>query len=470
MRALAGCLLSLVLAASGGVLAGPASAQQADEPSVEGVLAEVAPYQSTWATLPRDIASLTSFTDTLRTTQRQYRAWSSVLSPQLDLLRAEVAGLTQALADQKSDEAALAAALAAETGRQQIQEREVGSWARLLYQQPSPDLTAVAQMMEGEDLRAFERQNLVTNVLASNAAELERIIAKVEALTSQLAHKRVEIEETTGRLTGTTAERDAVAAKQAVVDSGLNAIAADLDSAAGEIDRIKKAEEARIRAAAAAAAKAEARARAEAAAREQAAKAAAGSVGTAQPTGGGVPARGSGDFSARLPASIPYRDTFLTYGLRYRVEPALLAAIAAQESGFNAWAGCDRAGGGKGLMQHEGQSKYCGPAAVPASVETSAIMLARYYNSSGSWNAAVFAYNNGPGLMDEWVRYSGDRNRLLSVLATHYNAQPYASPGPKAGYPTWGAWRAAVAYSYASPQPLPGFRSATQTWLIYRQG
>jgi hypothetical protein len=97
-------------------------------------------------------------------------------------------------------------------------------------------------------------------------------------------------------------------------------------------------------------------------------------------------------------------------------------------------------------------------------------MLAGYYNRSGSWTAAVFAYNNGPGLMDEWVAYSGNPSQLLSVLAAYYDRQPYASAGPYRGYSSWGAWRARVAYSYAAPTPLPGFHSATEKWLLYRQG
>ena len=82
----------------------------------------------------------------------------------------------------------------------------------------------------------------------------------------------------------------------------------------------------------------------------------------------------------------------------------------------------------------------------------------------------MFAFNNGPGLMDEWLRYSGDSGKIISVLAEHYDRQPFASHGSTSGYASWGQWRARVAYSYAADQPLPGFRSATKSWLHYRQG
>ena len=463
MRAAVSAILAAVLAATGAATV-MGSAAAADEPRVwsQQELAAVTPYRSTWPTVQHDIASLTDYTGALAQQRRQYQDWDAQLRRQWGSLQASVAASTEQLRSQRADVVALTGQLQAEQARRQAQQRVVGALARLLYQQPSPELSSVAQLLDGKDLRAFDRQNMVTSVLESKTAELQRMLAEEQRLQDALRSKREQVAQTEQHLAEATSQRDAVAAKQAIVSEALAAVAADSRKAQAVIDEIRRAEAARIAAAAAAAA-----------AQEQArAGNAAGSAagGTARPTGGGTPARSSADFSARLPAGIPYRSTFLTYGMRYRVEPALLAAIANQESGFDPWAGCDRTGAGKGIMQHESQSQYCGPAAVSASVERAAIMLAGYYNRSGSWTAAVFAYNNGPGLMDEWVRYSGNRTQLLSVLAAHYDASPWASPGPRAGFSTWGRWRAAVAYSYAAPDPLPGFRSATQTWLIYRQG
>ncbi len=458
MRAVVAGLLGVVLIAAVTVPQG-AFAQDSQQDPVADAMAAVTGYTSAWDAVPRDIASLSQYSDGLEELDRQYRSLAGVLRPELRGLGAAVSRLTDHLAALGSERESIEGALAQAQARQAVQERQVGALARLLYQQPSPDLTAVAQMMDGQDLRAFDRQNLVTGVLTSKAAELQRIIAEVERLRQQLDAKLREIQQTKEELSGTTARRDAVAAKQAVVDTALRGVRTDLDRARGEIDAIRRAEAEALRAAAEAAARA-------AAAAAQAAKVS----GSARPSGGGTPARSSGEFSTLLPGGIPYRDVFLTYGTKYRVEPALLAAIARQESGFNPWAGCDRVGAGKGIMQLENKPQYCGPDAVAASVETAAKMLASYYNRSGSWTAAVFAYNNGPGLMDQWVRYSEDTSAILSVLAAYYNKQPYAAPGPKDGYASWGEWRARVAYSYASAAPLPGFHSATQKWFIYRQG
>ncbi len=458
MRAAISGLLTALLAAS---LCVPALAQesQSGPESVDSVLAAVVPYAPAADGMPGDIASLTTYREELIKTRGTYQAWRRVLAPRLAELNERVGELTAQVAALEQQVVDLEARLDVARAQLQAQERKVGALARLLYQQPSPDMTALAQLIDGEDLRAFDRQDLVTQVLQSQMAELERIRAEVDSLTDALAQTRSDLDSAGEQLEAITADRDRLATKLAVVQGSLAAIGNDLSRAQAKVDAIRAAERARIAAAAAAAKAAEAKA----AAIQRTAAA-------ARPTGGGSPARVSGSFSARLPDGIPYRSVFLTYGLRYNVEPALLAAIAAQESNFNAWAGCDRAGAGKGIMQHESQDAYCGPDAVPASVEKAAIMLAKYYNSSGSWTAAVFAYNNGPGLMDEWVRYSGNRDQLLSVLAAYYDKQPYATPGAKAGYGSWGQWRARVAYSYAAADPLPGFRSATQTWLIYRQG
>lgn len=425
-------------------------------PSVAEVLESVAPFGSRYDSVERSLSGLSAYTDELTRVQARYRVWRDVLSPERASFETKAAELTAKVAALQAEAASLQTALDNAKALQVIQEREVGGLARLLYQQPAPELAALEQVMDGENLRAFDNQNLVTSVLTSSTGELERIIASVQFLTTELATKQGEVIKTTSELGRTNQRRDQLAAAEKVVTDSLAAIDSDLKRAADASAEILRAQEEALRKAAEEAAAA-------------ASLASAPPVGGAAPTGGGSPAAPTGDFSAALPASIPYRDVFITYGVKYNVEPALLAAIAKQESNFDPWAGCF-GGGGKGIMQHEYQSKFCGRDAVPASIEKAAIMLAGYYNRTGSWTAAVFAYNNGPGLMDEWVQYSGNPSQLISVLAAFYNRQSYARSGSYQGYPTWGDWRARVAYSYAAPTPLPGFHSATQKWLQYRLG
>lgn len=452
-RAVAG-LLCLALAAG---VAPVANAQEGEGQSVSDVVSAVTAYSSGWGSVSPDIASLSVFTEQLINARRQYQSWLDVLQPAAEAVQAKVEALTGQVQQLQALEARTAAELAVAQSQQAEQERVVGALARLLYQQPAPEWNAVEQLLEGADLRSFDRHDLVSQVLTANTAELEAVKQQVVSLQDRLATTRSDLARDSAELASATQQRDGITGQVAVVRAALVAIEEDQQRANTVIDQLRAEEEARIQAQAAAAAAA-------------AAASAAGESGSARPRGGGEPAHSTDSFSAQLPASIPYRDAFLTYGLRYRVEPALLAAIASQESGFNPWAGCDRAGAGKGIMQHENQSAYCGPGAVAASVEKSAIMLASYYNRSNSWTAAIFAYNNGPGLMDEWVQYSADKEQIIRVLADYYNRQPYASPGPTQGYGSWGEWRAHIAYNYAAPNPGPGFHSVTQKWLIYRQG
>ena len=424
-------------------------------PSVDEVLEAVTPYSSRWGSIEESVAAMDSFIAELTLVQERYRGWRDVLQPELDELNAGIAELEGRAQNLQTEINSTTESLGRARAQQAAQEKRVGNLARLLYQQPAPEMAAIEQLMEGENLRAFEGQNLVTSVLTSDLAELQRIVAAVAVLEQLLAEKQAELAQVSEELAAKVARRDTVAQARRTVEEALQVLAGDIDKAADRSAAIRAAEEEALRRAA-----------------EEAARAAAevSGGGASVPVVGGAPAAPTGGFSAALPADIPYRDVFITYGVQYNVEPALLAAIARQESGFDPWAGCFRTGGGKGIMQHENQSQYCGRDAVPASVAKAAGMLASYYNRSGSWTAAVFAYNNGPGLMDEWVAYSADPATLLGVLAAHYDRQPYASAGPYRGYPSWGAWRARVAYSYAAPVPIPGFHSATEKWLLYRQG
>jgi peptidoglycan DL-endopeptidase CwlO len=97
-------------------------------------------------------------------------------------------------------------------------------------------------------------------------------------------------------------------------------------------------------------------------------------------------------------AGVPYADLFTRAGARHGVDPALLAAVASQESSFNASA--VSSAGAQGLMQFmPATAKGLG---VNALDPTSAIDGAARYLSSlteqfGSTPLALAAYNAGPG-------------------------------------------------------------------------
>jgi hypothetical protein len=104
-------------------------------------------------------------------------------------------------------------------------------------------------------------------------------------------------------------------------------------------------------------------------------------------------------------AGVPYADLFTRAGARYGVDASLLAAVASQESSFNASAVSPA--GAQGLMQFmPTTAKGLG---VNALDPTSAIDGAARYLSSltkqfGSTELALAAYNAGPGTV---TRYGG---------------------------------------------------------------
>jgi peptidoglycan DL-endopeptidase CwlO len=104
-------------------------------------------------------------------------------------------------------------------------------------------------------------------------------------------------------------------------------------------------------------------------------------------------------------AGVPYADLFTRAGARYGVDASLLAAVASQESSFNASAVSPA--GAQGLMQFmPATAKGLG---VNALDPTSAIDGAARYLSSltkqfGSTDLALAAYNAGPGTV---TRYGG---------------------------------------------------------------
>jgi hypothetical protein len=104
-------------------------------------------------------------------------------------------------------------------------------------------------------------------------------------------------------------------------------------------------------------------------------------------------------------AGVPYSDLFSRAGSRYGVDPSLLAAMASQESGFNASAVSPA--GAQGLMQFM-PATAAGLGVNPLDPGSAIDGAARYLSSLkkqfGSTDLALAAYNAGPGTVS---RYGG---------------------------------------------------------------
>jgi soluble lytic murein transglycosylase-like protein len=104
-------------------------------------------------------------------------------------------------------------------------------------------------------------------------------------------------------------------------------------------------------------------------------------------------------------AGVPYADLFTQAGNRYGVSPALLAAVAKTESGFNSAA--ISSSGATGLMQFmPATARGLGVNATdPASsIDGAARYLSSLTAQFGSTELALAAYNAGPGAVQ---RYGG---------------------------------------------------------------
>ncbi|MGY1805730.1 transglycosylase SLT domain-containing protein [Blastococcus sp. SYSU D00922] len=119
-------------------------------------------------------------------------------------------------------------------------------------------------------------------------------------------------------------------------------------------------------------------------------------------------------------AGVPYADLFTRAGARYGVDASLLAAVASQESSFNASAVSPA--GAQGLMQFmPATARGLG---VNALDPTSAIDGAARYLSSltkqfGSTDLALAAYNAGPGTVSRYggiPPYSETQNYVRAVM------------------------------------------------------
>ena len=102
-------------------------------------------------------------------------------------------------------------------------------------------------------------------------------------------------------------------------------------------------------------------------------------------------------------AGVPYADLFTRAGNRHGVEPALLAAVASQESAFDP--GAVSPAGAQGLMQFmPATAKGLGVDAFdPASaVDGAARYLAQLTAEFGATPLALAAYNAGPGRVRQY--------------------------------------------------------------------
>ena len=104
-------------------------------------------------------------------------------------------------------------------------------------------------------------------------------------------------------------------------------------------------------------------------------------------------------------AGVPYADLFTRAGNRYGIDPSILAAMANQESGFNA--GAVSSAGAQGLMQFmpaTAQGLGVNPLDPSSAVDGAARYLSSLKQQFGSTDLALAAYNAGPGNVS---RYGG---------------------------------------------------------------
>jgi cell wall-associated NlpC family hydrolase len=104
-------------------------------------------------------------------------------------------------------------------------------------------------------------------------------------------------------------------------------------------------------------------------------------------------------------AGVPYANLFTSAGNRYGVDPAILAAVASQESGFNSSAVSPA--GAQGLMQFmpsTAQGLGVNPLDPSSAVDGAARYLSSLQTQFGSTDLALAAYNAGPGAVS---RYGG---------------------------------------------------------------
>jgi soluble lytic murein transglycosylase-like protein len=119
-------------------------------------------------------------------------------------------------------------------------------------------------------------------------------------------------------------------------------------------------------------------------------------------------------------AGVPYADLFSRAGARYGVDASLLAAVASQESSFNASA--VSSAGAQGLMQFmPATAKGLGvnPLDPSSAIDGAARYLSSLSKQFGSTELALAAYNAGPGTVTRHggvPPYSETQNYVRAVM------------------------------------------------------
>jgi hypothetical protein len=120
-------------------------------------------------------------------------------------------------------------------------------------------------------------------------------------------------------------------------------------------------------------------------------------------------------------AGVPYADLFSRAASRYGVDPSVLAAMAKQESGFNASAVSPA--GAQGLMQFmPATAKGLGVNALDpnSAIDGAARYLSSLTKQFGSTELGLAAYNAGPGTVSKYggiPPYAETQNYVRKVLS-----------------------------------------------------
>jgi hypothetical protein len=120
-------------------------------------------------------------------------------------------------------------------------------------------------------------------------------------------------------------------------------------------------------------------------------------------------------------AGVPYADLFTRAGNRHGVDPALLAAVASQESGFDSRA--VSSAGAQGLMQFmpaTARGLGVDPLDPASAVNGAAKYLSDLTAQFGSTSLALAAYNAGPGTVSRHggiPPYPETQNYVRAVLS-----------------------------------------------------
>lgn len=144
----------------------------------------------------------------------------------------------------------------------------------------------------------------------------------------------------------------------------------------------------------------------------------AGASGFGAPIGSALATSGAG--SAASLDGAPYRELFESAGRRWNVDPALLAAVARTESGFDP--GAVSPAGAQGLMQFmpaTASEMGVDPWDPASAIDGAARYLRNSLDRFGSAELAIASYNAGPGAVarfDGVPPYPETQNYVRKVL------------------------------------------------------